>query len=505
MIGLLIRLPNVIWHLGRSGIFLHLAKIKQMPLAVRILCKLSHQILAKNKNERLGKALAEALTKLGPGFIKLGQALSTRADLLGVDVAQDLAALQDKIKPFNAEVAKEIIRQELTQPLSEIFQTFNDKPAAAASIAQVHFAKLHNGREVAVKVLRPNIRRKLEADIKFFATVAKIIECIAPSMKQFKLTSAVSQFAHYADIELDLRLEAAAADKLRQNHANDDGIYIPAVEWVLTTEKILVIERVHGIRIDDPEAIKAKGHDSEAITTTAAKCFFFQVFRDGLFHADMHPGNIFIRDDGVLVPIDFGITGHLSLKDRLFLAQLLNAILERDYDKVAQLHRNAKMIGEEVSTHEFAQAIRTAAEPIMGRPMGEISLGRVLGQIFTIAQRYGVVIQPQFTLLQKTMIMAEGVSRQLSPQINIWPIARKLAADWATEQTSMAAQASNAKEQLLTFVARLPEYLSAVEKIASKQTPKPPIWPKITIIGLLMIISGLLAFLILILQSVTYP
>ncbi len=501
MAALLIRLPAVIWHIGRNGIFLHLAKVKQLPLAVRILCKLFHRILAKNNDEKLGKALAVALTSLGPGFIKLGQALSTRADLLGVQIAQDLATLQDKVEPFNPEIAKKIVAQELTQPLGEVFQTFDDEPAAAASIAQVHFAKLHNGRNVAVKILRPNIRKKLEADIKFFATIAKIIEFIAPAMKQFKPADAVSQFAHYADIELDLRLEAAAADKLRQNHAKDSGIYIPAVEWLLTTEKILVIERVHGIRIDDPKAIRAKGHDSEAITITAAKCFFFQVFRDGLFHADMHPGNIFIRDDGVLAVIDFGITGHLCVKDRLFLAQLLNAILERDYDKVAQLHRNAKMIGEKTSTHEFAQAIRAAAEPVMGRPMSEISLGRVLGQIFAIAQRHGVIIQPQFTLLQKTMIMAEGIGRQLSPQTNIWPIARKLAADWAEEQTSFTAQASNVKDQLLAFTARLPDYLDAAEKLASQQiTPPPtrnnPLWPKITIFGLLIIISGLLAYLI---------
>ena len=468
MFMLIFRLPIVAWHLSRGGIFRHLAEMSLLPIWLRQFMRMLNSIIAKRNPERPGIALASALSALGPGFIKFGQALSTRADLMGADVARDLATLQDQLPPFAGSQARRILEREWGQSIEDCCLHFDETPVAAASIAQVHFATLLDGRDVAVKILRPGIRHRMERDIKFFMAMAQFVEKIAPHTKRLKLVHAVEQFAHYSDVELDLRLEAASAGKLRDNHAQDDGIYVPEIEWPLTTEFVLVIEKIEGTRIDDRESLLAKGHDIDTITAIAAKSFFFQVFRDGFFHADMHPGNIFIRDDGVLVPIDFGIMGDLNLQDRLFLVQLLNSILDRDYDMVAQLHRDAGMIGADVPVEGFAQAIRAVTEPIMDQPMGEVSLGAVLGQIFGLARRYEVEVQPQFTLLQKTMGMAEGVARQLNPDANMWPIARDLASDWAQDQSGLLSQISMIADKTLAFGMRLPSLLDRAEAILNQ-------------------------------------
>ena len=474
MFMLIFRLPIVAWHLSRGGIFGHLAEMSLLPIWLRQFMRVLNSIIAKRNPERPGIALASALTALGPGFIKFGQALSTRADLMGADVARDLATLQDQLPPFAGSQARRILEREWGQSIEDCCLHFDEIPVAAASIAQVHFATLLDGRDVAVKILRPGIRHRMERDIKFFMAMARFVETIAPHTKRLKLVHAVEQFAHYSDVELDLRLEAASAGKLRDNHAQDDGIYVPEIEWPLTTEFVLVIEKIEGTRIDDRESLLANGHDIDAITAIAAKSFFFQVFRDGFFHADMHPGNIFIRDDGVLVPIDFGIMGDLNLQDRLFLVQLLNAILDRDYDMVAQLHRDAGMIGSDVPVEGFAQAIRAVTEPIMDQPMGDVSLGAVLGQIFGLARRYEVEVQPQFTLLQKTMGMAEGVARQLNPDANMWPIARDLASDWAQDQSGLLSQISTIADKTLAFGMRLPGLLDRAETILNQMESQKP-------------------------------
>jgi ubiquinone biosynthesis protein len=459
MIAVMFRLPFVAWHLSRGGIFGHLAHLRLLPPWLRGLMRSFDRIIARRNRDRPGVALATALTRLGPGFVKFGQALSTRADLMGVDVAHDLAFLQDRLAPFPSADSRRILEAELGASIDVLFKHFDDDPVAAASIAQVHFAELHDGRQVAIKILRPNIRNKLERDIRFFRSMARFVEIIAPSTARLKLTHAVDQFAHYSDVELDLRLEAAAASKLKENHAHDDGIYIPSIEWNYTTEQVLMVERVSGIRIDDRDQLLARGHNLDNLTSLAAKSFFFQVFRDGFFHADMHPGNIFIRDDGVLVPIDFGIMGNLSVPDRLFLARLLTALLDRDYSRVAELHHKAGMVNADISQESFAQAIRAVTEPIMDQPMGRISLGTILGQIFGLSHRYGVEVQPQFTLLQKTMMMAEGVGRQLNPEANIWPIARDLAAEWAADHDNLLTQLGRIADTALSMGQRLPELM----------------------------------------------
>lgn len=457
-----LRFLRVVFVLMRGGLLGHLERTIPFPAWLSTIFRFLDWLLGR-RVQRPGLALADALTDLGPAFIKFGQALSTRADLVGVEVASDLANLQDSLPPFPGQTARRIIAEELAAPFDTVFSDFQDTPVAAASIAQVHFATLTTGEAVAVKILRPHIRRKMMRDIQFFRSMARLMEFIAPQTRPLKLIHAVDQFEHLSDVELDLRLEGAAAVKLRENHAQDDGIYVPQIFWQATTERMLVLERVSGTRIDDREGLKAAGHDINAITRIAARSFFVQVFRDGYFHADMHPGNIFIRDDGQLVPIDFGIMGDLNLKDRLFLAQLLNAMLDRDYDKVAQLHADAGMIGGDVPISGFAQAIRAVAEPIMDKPMSSVSLGAVLGQIFGLARRYQVEVQPQYTLLQKTMVMAEGVGRQLNPEANMWPIARDLAEEWVQDQQGITAQLSALADKMLMVGMRLPEIIDKAE------------------------------------------
>ena len=478
----MLRLPMIAWHLGRAGTLGHMSQITLLPGWMRRICSLVDKLIRSRGARRdAGSALADALIRLGPGFIKFGQALATRADLIGPQMAHSLSFLQDRLPAFSPNLARRQVAREAGRPLDDIFRRFDDVPVAAASIAQVHYAELVDGRQVAVKLLRPGIRRLMQSDTTLFYSLARILEWLAPNLQRLKLVTAVDQFTQISDIELDFRLEAAAAGKLADNMADDDGIHVPWVDLEHTTAAMLVIEWIEGIRIDDVNALTAAGHDIESITEVAARCFFNQVFRDGFFHADMHPGNIFIAADGTLVPIDFGIMGHLDFADRLFLARLLTAMIERDYDAVARLHADAGMLGENVPLTPFAQSIRAVAEPVMGKPLGEVSLGTVLGQIFQLSGRFAIDVQPQFNLLQKTMMMAEGVARQLNPEANMWMLARPLASQWMRDQASFAKRAEDLFEGAMMLAARLPRILSALE---ARQEPTPvPVkssWPFVT-------------------------
>ena len=478
----MLRLPLIAWHLGRAGTLGHMAQVTLLPAWMRRFCSLVDSLIRSRGARRdAGSALAEALIRLGPGFIKFGQALSTRADLIGPQMAHSLSLLQDRLPAFSPELARRQVASEAGCPINEIFRRFDDVPVAAASIAQVHYAELLDGRQVAVKLLRPGIRRRMQSDTTLFYSLARILEWLAPNMQRLKLVTAVDQFTQISDFELDLRLEAAGAGKLAENMADDEGIHVPWVDLEHTTTAMLVIEWIEGIRIDDVDALAAAGHDIERITEVAARCFFNQVFRDGFFHADMHPGNIFIAADGTLVPIDFGIMGHLDFADRLFLARLLTAMIDRDYDAVARLHADAGMLDDTVPLPSFAQSIRAVAEPVMGKALGDVSLGTVLGQIFQLSNRFAIDVQPQFNLLQKTMMMAEGVARQLNPEANMWMLARPLAGQWMQDQASFAKRAESLLEDAMMLMARLPRILSALE---ARQEPAPVTsknsWPFVT-------------------------
>jgi ubiquinone biosynthesis protein len=315
----------------------------------------------------------------------------------------------------------------------------------------------------------------MRRDVRFFRAMARLAEAVAPGLRRLKLVTAVQQFEQISDIELDLRMEAAAGTRLQENMANDKGIRIPHIDLERTNSHMLVIEWIEGIRIDDVEALQAAGHDIAKITEAAATSFFNQVFRDGYFHADMHPGNIFVTADGLLVPIDFGIMGQLDFADRLFLARLLDAILKRNYDEVARLHYDAGMLDDSVSLAAFSQSLRAVADPVLGKALGDISLGLVLGQILQISARFDISVQPQFNLLQKTMMMAEGVARSLNPSADMWAFARPLASDWISSEDNIRAQIDRVLSDFRQLYLKLPQIL---EKLDTAPPPPPaPRWP----------------------------
>ena len=460
----LLRVPAIAWHLGRAGVLGHVGKITLLPNWMQRCCLfLDRLVRSRTATKDAGSALADALLRLGPGFVKFGQALSTRADLIGPEMSLSLSLLQDRLPAFHSSVAHRLVESETGAPLAKTFSDFASEPVAAASIAQVHKARLCDGRQVAVKLLRPNIERRMRADTLLFFALANIMQWVAPGLRRLKLVTAVEQFVEISDIEIDLRMEAAAASRLADNLREDKEIHVPWVDLESSTSRMLVIEWIEGIRIDDVSALRAAGHDVGRLTESAANSFFNQVFRDGFFHADMHPGNIFIAPDGRLVPIDFGIMGHLDFTDRLFLARLLMAMLDRDYDMVAKLHMNAGMLGEDVSLHRFAQSVRAVADPVMGKTIGDVSLGTVLGQIFQLSTRFEIEVQPQFNLLQKTMMMAEGVARQLNPSADMWSLSRPLAMQWIADQASLAKRAETFLEDAMLVASRLPRLLKDLE------------------------------------------
>ncbi len=479
MMRALSRLPNIAWHLGRAGVLGHMANITMLPSWLRQICQLLDKAARSRRAVKdAGGALCEALVRLGPGFIKFGQALSTRSDLIGPELGQSLAMLQDRLPPFAAARAREMVVAQTGQPIESLFSKFDDEAVAAASIAQVHRATLIDGRLVAVKLLRPNIEKRMHSDTSLFYSLAQILEWLAPGVRRLHLVTAVAQFQQLSEMELDLRLEAAAAGRLADNMRNDEGIYIPWVDLENSTKHMLIIEWVDGIRIDDVVSLTEASHDVEKITEYAARSFFNQVFRDGYFHADMHPGNIFVRADGNLVPIDFGIMGYLNFRDRLFLARLLSAMLDRDYDTVATLHKDAGMLGAAVSIHQFSQSVRAVADPVMGKVLGEVSLGLVLGQIFQLATRFEIEVQPQFNLLQKTMMMAEGVARQLNPHADMWQLSRPLTDNWMQNQANVQTQAKQIFDEVTQTLSRLPKLITDFEKAQQgRPSPKSPVWP----------------------------
>ncbi len=489
----LLRLPHIAWHLGRAGVLGHVAKINLLPAWLRQLCRLTDRaIRSRSAVTDAGGALCSALMRLGPGFIKFGQALSTRSDLIGPEMGRALTMLQDRLPPFATAQARQLIISESGKTIEALFSSFKDEAIAAASIAQVHRATLKDGREVAVKLLRPNIEKHLQADMALFQSLAQILQWLAPGLRRLHLVEAVAEFGQLSQMELDLRLEAAAGRRLASNMQDDEGIYVPWIDLENSTQRMLVVEWVDGIRIDDIAALTAAGHDVNKVTEYAARSFFNQVFRDGYFHADMHPGNIFVRADGVLVPIDFGIMGYLDFDDRFFLVRLLSAMLDRDYDMVAKLHKDAGMLSETVSLHQFSQSIRAVADPVMDKPLGEVSLGLVLGQILQISARFEIEIQTQFNLLQKTMMMAEGVARQLNPTADMWQMARPLAEDWMTGEAGFAKRAEAVIDDVLMVIQRLPKLINAMET-AQKPTPPPPPqrWPgRVAILALILVAAS---------------
>jgi ubiquinone biosynthesis protein len=399
--------------------------------------------------------------------------LSTRADLLGEDIAGDLSLLQDRLQPFSVADARATIEMELGSRVDELFAQFEDDPASAASIAQVHYAIIPpsdgiEGRRVAVKVLRPGIEQAFARDIDLLRWLARLGERAQPKLRRLKPVEVVETFAETVRMEMDLRLEAAAAAELAENFAGDPTYRVPAVDWRRTARRVMTQERLTGIPMDDREALIAAGHDIDLVLAKAAAIFFKQVFRDGYFHADQHPGNMFVEHGGNIGAVDFGIMGRLDRRTRYYLADMLLAFIERDYRRVAEVHFTAGYVPVGRPMETFAQACRSIGEPIFGRPLNEISFARLLGQLFQIAETFDMEVQPQLLLLQKNMLMAEGVSRRLNPNLNIWTLAQPLIEEWMRENRGPEARLRNVANDLWHAAERLPALLSNMDKVAAR-------------------------------------
>jgi ubiquinone biosynthesis protein len=414
---------------------------------------------------RPGQRLAAALGEMGPSFIKLGQILATRADLLGEEIAEDLALLQDRLPPFPAPEARALIEAEFERPLASLFQSFDDAPVAAASIAQVHFAMTTDGREVAVKVLRPGIARAFARDLDLFRWLARLVERTQPALRRLKPVEVVETLAQSVAIEMDLRMEAAAASELGENFAGDPAFRVPRVDWQRTGRTVLTTERVSGIRVDDREALLAAGHAIPDLLRNAADSFFKQVFRDGFFHADLHPGNIFVDEAGALTVVDFGIMGRLDRETRYYLADMLVGFLSGNYRQVAEVHFAAGYVPRRRSLDAFTQACRSIGEPILGRPLHEISIARLLAQLFQVTEQFEMETQPQLLLLQKTMVLVEGIGRRLDPSVNIWALARPIVEEWARKERGPEARLRQRLGALLAALDEVPRLIASLDKL----------------------------------------
>lgn len=417
---------------------------------------------------RVGQRLARALAELGPTYIKLGQLLSTRSDLVGEQAALDLAELQDKLPPFPGAKARAIIEEELGAPIAALFQSFDEVPVAAASIAQVHFAVTADGREVAVKVLRPGIETAFERDIDLFYWLAEMAVLVMPKLKRLRPREIVDTFARTSRMEMELRMEAAAASELAANFKGDPTFNVPAIDWDRTARRVLTLERIRGVKVDEYDRLEAQGFDRDEILAKASASFFNQVFRDGFFHADLHPGNLFVDENGNIAAVDFGIMGRLDRATRTYLADMLIGFLTGDYRRVAQVHFDAGYVPRHQSIEVFTQACRAIGEPLQNKPLNEISVGRLLAQLFSVTEQFEMETQPQLLLLQKSMLTAEGVGRILNPKINMWELARPLIEEWMRENRGLEAQILDDLEAAVVTVRRLPHLVREAERAATQ-------------------------------------
>ena len=401
--------------------------------------------------------LRKALESLGPIFVKFGQMLSTRRDLLPPDLADELALLQDRVPPFPTEQALGVLEGFYGRPIDEVFREFERTPVASASVAQVHLARLPNGTEVAVKVLRPGIDRVIEHDIALLEVAAMLLEKIWPEGRRLKPREVVAEFNKYLHDELDLMREAANCSQLRRNFKDSALLIVPEVYWDFCGTRVMVMERMHGVPISQTPALLAQGNDLKALSREGVEIFFTQVFRDGFFHADMHPGNIFVHRDGRYIALDFGIMGTLNEVDKSYLAQNFLAFFQRDYKRVAMAHIEAGWVPAKTRVDEFEAAIRTVCEPIFDKPLKDISFGKTLLRLFQTARRFEMEVQPQLVLLQKTLLNVEGLGRQLDPELDLWTTAKPFLERWMDERMGWRALAHGVKAEAPAWASTLPQ------------------------------------------------
>lgn len=401
--------------------------------------------------------LRRALESLGPIFVKFGQMLSTRRDLLPPDIADELALLQDRVPPFPSAQAVGVLENFYGKPVDEVFRRFQREPVASASVAQVHFAELPDGTEVAIKILRPGIERVIAHDIALLESAAVLLDALWVESRRLKPREVVAEFSKYLNDELDLMREAANCSQLRRNFADSKLLVVPEVHWDWCGRSVMVMERMHGVPISQNEALLAQGTDLSALSRAGVEIFFTQVFRDGFFHADMHPGNILVHRDGRYIALDFGIMGTLNEEDKNYLAQNFLAFFKRDYRRVALAHIEAGWVPAKTRVEDFEAAIRTVCEPIFDRPLKEISFGKTLLRLFQTARRFEMEVQPQLVLLQKTLLNIEGLGRQLDPDLDLWKTAKPFLERWMGEQLGLRGFARSMQNEAPNWATTLPQ------------------------------------------------
>ena len=425
-----------------------------------------------SKDSSLGERIRKALEELGPIFVKFGQVVSTRRDLLPEEIANELAKLQDQVTPFSKSQALEILDTAYDKSIDQIFKKIDDEPLAAASIAQVHSAKLSDGKDVIIKILRPNIQTQIVKDISVLYIIARSLENFWSESEQVKPTEIVKEYEKTIINELDLKREAANAARLKKNFSKSEMLYVPEIYWDYCRTNILVQERIYGIPIRDIDTLKKQKTNIKALAENGVEIFFTQVFRHNFFHADMHPGNIFVQIEDPDFPkyaaVDFGIIGTLTKDDQYYLAENFLAFFEGDYNKIAQLHIDSGWVPSETRVDEFEIAIRTVCEPIFNKPLSDISFANVLISLFNTARQFNMEVQPQLILLQKTLFNIEGLGRQLYPELDLWKTAYPVLKVWMNEQIGFKSVASDFKKNLPLFRQTARDFPKIIKRFSSQ-------------------------------------
>ena len=468
MLKRVFKLFKIARKLSTSGAIDTINQVQQIPVSINLFFSLI-SIGSKNtslRNNNPGQNLCEALQGMGTTFIKLGQFLATRPDIIGEEMAKDLEKLQDKVPAFELYEAKKVIKKEIGeiqyQNIIEI-----GEPIAAASIAQVHFAKIKNEnqeKQVAIKILRPDIEQLFNEELDALMLFAYIVENTISKAKRLKLVEVVHLLREITNIEMDLRFEAAAANELYENTKLDKGFNVPKIYWNYTTKKILTLDKVNGVSIREQGKLEEQGINLKHLAENLIQHFLKQAVRDGFFHGDMHQGNLFVDPKGNIVPVDFGIMGRLDKNNRKFLAEILYGFIQRDYVKVAEVHFQAGLVPQNASKDEFAQALRSVGEPIFGQSIKDISGGNLLAQLFEITEKFNMATQPPLLLLQKTMVVVEGVARKLYPETNIWEVSKPVLEDWLKNLKSPKSTINTALNTSAEILKRIPDFPGLMDK-----------------------------------------
>ncbi len=447
----LIKILYIILRYGLDEFLLAHARTRWMSRLLNLL------LFFRGRGRPRAERLRLALERLGPIFVKFGQLLSTRRDLIPLDLAEELALLQDRVPPFPSAQAVALLEAEFGKPLAQVFASFDPLPVASASVAQVHFAILPDGREAAVKILRPGIQRIIAHDLALLDIAASLVERFWSDGKRLRPREVVAEFEKSLQDELDLMREAANASQLRRNFIDASLLLVPEIYWDWCSERVMVMQRMQGIPVSQIEALRAANIDIPKLASDGVTIFYTQVFRDGFFHADMHPGNILVARDGRYVALDFGIMGTLTDNDKQYLAQNFIAFFNRDYKRVAELHIESGWAPADTRVDEFEAAIRSVCEPIFDKPLREVSFGRILLKLFQTSRRFGIQVQPQLVLLQKTLLNIEGLGLQLDPDLDLWKTAKPWLERWMSEQIGWRGFLKAMKRESPRFASFLPE------------------------------------------------